>query len=91
MMKLNYNRNSQQSTAAEFHELELGMFYEDATQFKKAMVNYAVHFKSDICYYKNESMRVMFKCAGRVLMVRLPISLQCFMGGEIQVFSIKDS
>ncbi|XP_019182496.1 PREDICTED: uncharacterized protein LOC109177564 [Ipomoea nil] len=50
--------------SVEFPELELGMFYEDASEFKKAMINYAVHFKRDICYYKNESMRVMFKCVG---------------------------
>ncbi|XP_031095138.1 uncharacterized protein LOC115999427 [Ipomoea triloba] len=39
-----------------------GMLFEDASQFKNAMIKYAVHFKRDIYFYKNESMRVRIKC-----------------------------
>nr|GME05363.1 Transposase, MuDR, plant [Ipomoea batatas] len=45
-----------------FPKLEKGMLFEDAKQFKTAMIMYAVHFKRDIYLYKNESRRVRVKC-----------------------------
>lgn len=47
---------------SDFPELEKGMLFEDAKQFKTAMIKYAVHFKRDIYFYKNESRRVRVKC-----------------------------
>nr|GMD31233.1 uncharacterized protein LOC109177564 [Ipomoea batatas] len=55
-------KHSTYNPTVESYELELCMLYEDYRQFKKAMIDYAIHFKRDICYYKNESKRVMLKC-----------------------------
>nr|GME00571.1 Putative AC9 transposase [Ipomoea batatas] len=46
----------------EYPDLERGLLFEDATQFKSAMVKYAVHHKRDIHFYKNERNRVRVKC-----------------------------
>ncbi|CAH9133824.1 unnamed protein product, partial [Cuscuta epithymum] len=43
--------------------IEVAMLFEDARQFKNAMVRYAVFHKRDIRYVKNTDTRVRIKCA----------------------------
>ncbi|CAH9084256.1 unnamed protein product [Cuscuta europaea] len=44
--------------------IQVGMYFEDGTQFKSALVRYAVHEKRDIKFAKNEPHRVRVKCGG---------------------------
>nr|GLL37644.1 uncharacterized protein LOC109164765 [Ipomoea trifida] len=46
----------------ETDELDVGTLYDDAKQFKKAMINYAVYSKRDIHFVHNEPKRVTVQC-----------------------------
>ncbi|XP_019168859.1 PREDICTED: uncharacterized protein LOC109164765 [Ipomoea nil] len=43
-------------------ELEVGTLYDDAKQFRKAMINYAVYSKRNIHFVRNEPHRVSLAC-----------------------------
>ncbi|XVE50537.1 hypothetical protein DITRI_Ditri01bG0170600 [Diplodiscus trichospermus] len=44
-------------------DLEVGMLFDDNTQFKEAMIDYSAHTKKDIWYAKNEPKRVtIYQC-----------------------------
>ncbi|CAH9148169.1 unnamed protein product [Cuscuta epithymum] len=52
-----YNRNSDSK------DLDLKMLFEDAREFKTAIINYAVHFKRDLRWVRNGPMRVQVACS----------------------------
>ncbi|XP_019189737.1 PREDICTED: uncharacterized protein LOC109184147 [Ipomoea nil] len=74
----------------DFPELEKGMLFEDVTQFKAAMIKYAVHFKRDVYFYKNESMR---DAKAKEDLANYPAKFWCkaFMRTEVKCDSVDNN
>ncbi|CAH9132447.1 unnamed protein product [Cuscuta epithymum] len=69
---------------SEVPKFEVGMYFEDGKQFKKAVIKYVVFEKRDLYFKKNEPGRVRVKCGKKC-----PFSLTGSWVERLQCFQVK--